>query len=204
MAFPCLTVVLILMLIFTLRRHQVDNEEKQQKEQYWKRENEANMTRRKDISALPYLQIPLDTLPFGANDSPEALEAETTIQEVSQEKILNLTGISNTDLKLTYGAPNLNILTICDMNFTRLARALNDWGQCLAKNQQIEEAIQVLAYAVSCKTDISATYLTLAKLYIEQGESSQIESLIEAAGDLNSLSKEAIIRHLSEFVHTCQ
>ena len=38
---------------------------------FWNRENEANHTRRKDISGLPYITIPLADFPMGIYDNPE-------------------------------------------------------------------------------------------------------------------------------------
>ena len=52
------------------------------------------------------------------------------------------------------------------------------------------------------QSDVSKTYLLLAQLYTKRNQQYRIPDLIGRAQNLNSLSREIIIRHLTEFVHT--
>ena len=82
---------------------------------FWEKELAANRTKRKPLDDLNYIQIPLDTFPMSVlSDNPVILECHEILTELSTEKIVNLTGISNTDLKLQYGAPNIKILSAYD------------------------------------------------------------------------------------------
>ena len=85
-------------------------------EEFWARENEANRTRRQDISGLPYITILFENFPMGIYDNSEIKACEETLTGLSEKKILNLGGQSNTDLKLKYGPANLETLTECDDN----------------------------------------------------------------------------------------
>ena len=76
-------------------------------EDFFKRESEANQSRKRDISNLNYIKIP-DNLPFIKTDISEISNAEQNIMNLKDEKILNLTGKTNTDLKLEYGVANLS------------------------------------------------------------------------------------------------
>ena len=57
--------------MFAYLRHKSTAAEEAAAESFWNRENEANHTRRKDISGLPYITIPLADFPMGIYDNPE-------------------------------------------------------------------------------------------------------------------------------------
>ena len=56
-------VLFLVILTYFLRKNSRMEKEKQEK--FWEREREANGIRKKDLSSLPYLNIPLDSLPLG-------------------------------------------------------------------------------------------------------------------------------------------
>lgn len=173
--------------------------EKNMKEAFWKREEEANHTRRKSLDNLPYITIPLDELPLSCPAGDPALaECLDIIRSLSTQKIVNFTGYTNTDLKLTYGTANITCLTEYDQNYTLLVSTLQKWAEALYRNGAKKECRQVLEYAVSIGTDVSHTYFLLADLYDEEGESDLKHSLIEKASALPSLSSKVIVRTLQE------
>ncbi len=126
----------------------------------------------------------------------ELAEAERSVCALSGKRILNLTGISNTELRLTYGTASLEPLTVCDQNFTVLIRTLQKWGALLVSSGNPEDAVTVLSYAVSIGSDIAGTYTLLARLYRDRGELSKIEALKSSAELLTTLMKPSILRDL--------
>lgn len=133
--------------------------------------------------------------------APLAHELSATERELcnlSDSKILNLTGISNTELRLTYGTANLDLLTAYDQNFTTLIRTLQKWGTQLVSAGNPSDAITVLSYAVSIGSDIAGTYALLARLYKEQGQLQKIEELKVSAEALTTLMKPSILRDLEQ------
>ena len=173
--------------------------EHQKSEDYFTYEQNANFVRKKDISNLDYIHVPLETLPFEETNNEDLLELQDKVKEIAQTEILNLTGINNTELKYMYGAPNLNKLTICDNNFIKLSRALYNWGIWLYKHDKTDSAVQVFEYAVSCKVDISNIYTTLAAIYSDRQQFDKIENLKVAAADLNTLMKDSLLKSLEDF-----
>ncbi len=165
-------------------------------EAFWKRETDANFARRKDISDLPYITIPLDTFPIGICQNSDLLAYEATLRELATKQILNLSGESNTDLKLKYGAANLPTLSECDDNFAALCCTIAAYGECLLDLGYEKEAQTVLEYGISCGTDISKNYLLLGQLYQKQGDSDALTRLKEQASALRSVMKNAIVGHL--------
>lgn len=168
-------------------------------EYFLDREAAANNTRRKPMDDLEFITVPLDFLPFHILPEAEDIkECQRLVKALSTQKIVNLTGLSNTDLKLRYGVPNLNFLSDCDQNYTVLARTLQKWAALIYDAGYTDEAKTILEFAVSTKTDISATYALLCKIYDKTGQTAKIESLLQIAEGLNSASKPTIVRILQE------
>ena len=169
-------------------------------QEFWAREAKANETRRKDITFLNYIKIPVDTLPMEPSDNEEIRECQDTISILSQSRVLNLQGISNTDLKLEYGVANLPLLTEYDENYTVLLTTLVRWGEKLMEDGQTESAVTVLEYGISLNTDISKNYFLLADFYRTQRRPEEIERLIETASKISTVMKGPIIKKLNEFL----
>ena len=146
-----------------------------------------------------YITIPLDLLPFKDTNDTKLAEYQETIRNLSEYKILNLTGYSNTDLKLQYGAANLEVLSLADQRFTTLARTLASWGNYLYEQGDIPGATAVLEFGIECRSDVSSNFLTLAKIY-KDSSPEKIENLKSVAENLNSLTKNSILSGLAEFL----
>lgn len=168
---------------------------------FFERERRANNTLKKPLDDLPFITVPFDSIPSpdpAVNEKCAALLLQ--IEGLRDKKIVNLTGISNTDLKLTYGAPNLPILSEYDQNYTTLCKALYDLG-CEYKNAGLpDEAIQTFNAGVSVGTDISGNYITLAEMYAEKGLYVEIQRLINCAGNMRSLTKNSTITKLQNIL----
>ena len=200
-------IIFIIVLNYAIRKgtksHRTRNQE------FLDRESEANQVRRKDISNLNYISIP-DNLPLinSGNDTFDRLVANNPaikrnyerIQGLRDKKILNLTGISNTDLKLSYGVANLTALTEYDDNFTCLATSISALGHALIDNNDIDDAIAFLEYGISIGSDVSSNYVDLAIIYASRDDTGSIERLREEALLLNSLSRDVILRQLDEIL----
>lgn len=171
-----------------------------EKESFWRKESQANSVRRIDISGLDYIKIPLENLPFiETTDDNELSHLQNLIITLSQKSILNLTGLSNTDLKLKYGTANITFLSECDSNFTLLAQTIVKWGSYLYENGMTNEAIIVLEYGIACKTDISKNYILLANIYKEINTPEKIQHLYQVAESLSSLTKDTILKALIDY-----
>ena len=192
--FFIITILLVLWVHYQKRR--TDRIASQNSEAFWERERQANLTRKKDISNLDYIHVPVNTLPFPETDSEEIGDIQKHILNLASGKIVNFTGKSNTDLKLEYGAPNINLLMEYDKNYLELVRSLYRYGKLLYDKQLTDEALSILKYALSIKTDISANYTLLATIYKEKNDAEGINSVISAAEELTSMTKKALLANL--------
>lgn len=166
---------------------------------FWEKENAANSVRKKPLDSLAYIIIPAELLPLQNNTTnEELLEYQNIINDLSKKNIVNLTGITNTDLKFKYGAPNITLLMEYDQNFTLLARALSNWAICLYKLGFIVESKTVLEFGIFCRTDIKKHYVLLAEIYKEESCPYKIDHLIEVAKTLNSIMKKSIVSELEK------
>ncbi len=191
------TVIFAIWLIYEIRKS--DRKQQKSMDDFWARELKANSTRRKPIDHLDYITIPYDELPLDfPTDDDRVLEYREILQSLQDKKILNLTGYSNTDLKLEYGAPNITILTACDQYYTTLVRTLAFLAEKYLELSYRSEAKALLEYAISIRTDVRKNYELLAALYLEDGESDKINALTATAETLKSLSKDPILRSLAQ------
>lgn len=191
--FPFFTTFAVLFIIvFTIGSRKNTAEQQKVQEAYWQREREANNVRKQDLSKLNYINIPLQDFPMDLH-----ADCEITLRELSEKKIVNLTGYSNTDLKLEYGVANLETLSEYDSNFATLVTALADYSRLLLEADRTDDAKKVLEYAVSVQADSIYIYTTLARIYHNAGEDDKIADLITSAEDLKSLSKISILEKLN-------
>lgn len=166
---------------------------------FWAREKEANNTRRKSLDDLDYIHIPIEQFPMSLlEDVPKVDDYKHIVMTLKDQPVVNFTGISNTELKLRYGAPNIDLLIQYDQNYTLLARTLQQWAQALYDAGHIDEACHMLEFAVSTGTDISGTYRLLCRIYQEQHTPEKIGSLYPIAEVLNSAMQKPILRILQE------
>ena len=167
---------------------------------YWERENAANNTRRKSLDNLRYIVIPFDSLPMETlKEDEKIMEFHKTLYYLSESPIVNFTGFSNTDLKLEYGAPNIDLLARYDQSYTTRARTLQQWAEKLYQAGYVQEAKQILEFSISTDTDVSGSYRLLASIYSKEGETGKIKELEDRARHLKSASRNIIVRILQQF-----
>lgn len=199
MNLPVLTSVLIFVAIITFFNIRSTKLRKKKSDEYWERERKSNFVRKKSLEDLEYISIPFNSFPMTTACDDEIIEAcIKDLRSLENEKIVNFTGISNTDLKLTYGTANITVLTQYDQNYTLFVRTLQEWGKRLHELGYDAEARTVLEYAINTRTDISATYYLLAELYAMNDEPEKIKHLIFVADTLQTVMRNPIVRTLKE------
>lgn len=192
----------IMVLIWVLHHNIKKNHcsDKEALSSFLEKEDKANASRKKDISNLDYIQVPLDSFPFDItlNDEKKQikiLEYKKQIYKLSESKMLNLIGISNTELKEKYGVANLELLTTYDMNYANYLRNLQLFAECIYEEYP-EKAVSILEYCISIGTDISGTYDLLGHYYVEHNAKEKLENLYNLIPVKDSISGKVIINKL--------
>lgn len=188
---------LVLVLIFIIWLRYELKKSTSNDDAFWETEAKANTIRKKSLNSLYYITIPTDSLPFFYDFDKKLDEIQSRIMELASKKIVNLSGITNTQLKLEYGAANLEVLSEYDENFTELTRTLYEWAVCLRDLNKNDAAIKVLEYGITCNIDTYNHYMLLGKLYVANGQHNKLPELINSADSLNCLMRDSIIRDLT-------
>ena len=199
MKFPILASFLVFIIIVAIINRRTTKLQRKRNEDFWKKEREANFVRKKSLDDLEYISIPFSSFPMNvATDDDIIASCHRDLRSLEGEKIVNFTGYTNTDLKLAYGTANITVLTQYDQNYTLFVRALQAFGKRLYELGYHDEALTVLEYAVSTRTDISGTYYLAASIYHEKGQTDKIKHLLFVADTLQSAMRGPIVRTLKE------
>lgn len=146
--FPILAIFIIFCLILAFYIQKTDTTQQKVQDEFWEKERLSNTVRKKDITKLDYISIPLDKIPVKLESS-----TEKTIFALAEKPMLNFVGISNTDLKLEYGTANLEILTEYENNFLEFVALLPDYATELIEAGETESARMLLEFAVNVNAD---------------------------------------------------
>lgn len=196
-----------LFVIFTIwqayERKKSDKVSRKSSDDFWQRESDANTVRKKPLDNEDYIIIPdeifveslvPDYKKINDDDAVKELDSiNNTLASLKDKRILNLTGLTATDIKEMYGVANLNIVSEYDDNYTLLVKNIARYGELLLSLNYQTEATKVLEFGIDSLTDITTNYKLLVGLYIENGQADKIEHLTEVANSLNSLNKNVIL-----------
>lgn len=141
-------ITFLFFIIIKIARNRSVKKVQKEDESFWERERKANETRKVNIDNLPYIVLHEGQLPLHKElPDSRAQNYINDIESLYEKEILNCTGMSNTDLKLKYGAANITRLSECDQNFTVLVRSLARLAERyldFSKEQEESEDLSVL------------------------------------------------------------
>lgn len=197
---------ILLAIAIAIANKKSDSDVEKQKEDFFEREHKANFVRKKSLDNLKYISIPEEFLSYdykkafkNCKNEENALKAVDTLISLKEEKIVNFTGKTNTDLKLEYGTANINILSEFDQNYTLLVTSLQTICESMIEADE-DFTIKMLEYAINIGTDISLSYKMLIDIYVSKNDenllASKKEVLTEKAKALNSVMSPSIIRYI--------
>ncbi len=189
-----------LILIFLIRYHSNKQErlQKQTANEFRLHELEALTARKQDISGLPYLIADSEKLPVLDNPNDEIAGRLARLRSMNGKQLLNLSNISNTDLRLSYGAANFPFLSACDADYMTYTQELYRLGQNLHEAGQDAAALQTLEYALELHTDTGNTYRLLGELYIARQDTAALAELtVLADQNLDTTVKPSVLQFLA-------
>lgn len=196
MLFPCLTIFMVFIITLAVRYQQINRKQKEVQDAFWEREAQANTVPAVDLDSLSYITVPLERFPLGAFSDADMIAMEDRLKELSEQRLLNLTGKTNTELKELYGVPNLATVQSYGDNFDELTVLLKDYGSALIDRECISDAVAVLEFAASQGTDISQNYILLGQCYATLGQYEKISYLMEQVSSMSLILGPSILRHL--------
>jgi hypothetical protein len=191
------TIVIIFIIWLNYEIRKTSKRSTKDTDKFWDREKESNSRRRADISDLKYIIISTDQLPMSDNTDDTINSYRDTIIKLSGKKAINLSDITNTDLKLTYGVANINLLSEYDYTYTILVSILQKWAERLYEQGNRKDCISVLEYAITCYTDVTKSYKLLAELYVLENTADRIDELINLLPKTKIVDKDKLIEELT-------
>ncbi len=201
MLFPFLTVFIIFLVLLAIRYNQTKKKQAEIQDSFWEAEARANAAPPANLDDLQYITIPLEKFPLGFSKEEKILAIEDKLTVLSQKRLLNLTGMTNTELKTIYGVSNFNAVSEMGEDFDSLTVLLKEYAETLIEAQLIGEAIQVLEYGVGIGTDISRHYIMLGECYQVLHKTEKLEYLIEQVSSSSLLLAPSICRQLTQLLH---
>lgn len=198
MLFPCLTLFLIFVVWLAIRYRSSRQKIQTYQEDFWEHEAMANATPPINLDDLKYITIPLEKFPLGLHPEEEFLQIEQQLRDLSHERILNLTGKTNTELKTLYGVSNLSAVIEMGDHYDTLTLLLKEYASALLKKEYVTEAVVLLEFGVSIGTDVSQNYILLGQCYHRLGKFSKIDILMEQVRARNLMLGPSILRQLSD------
>ena len=198
MGFPILPFFLIFLIWLAIRIKTLDAKQEQQEKEFWAKEKAAQITPAKDISNLRYITIPIEKFPLNFSNDEKVIEIEKELKELSTHRLLNLSGVSNTDLKLTYGVPNFETMSQIGEDFDRVCVLLNAYAKALLEAGRDDDVVNVLEFAVGAGTDISESYIMLADQYKKRSQTEKLSFLRERISNSTLLLKNSILNNIND------
>ncbi len=197
MGFPLLPFILLFLVLLSIRLHKLNAKREQEESEFWEKERQANITPAKDISNLRYITIPIEKFPLNFSDDKEVIQIENELKELSTHKLLNLTRVTNTDLKLTYGVPNFETMSKIGDDYDRVTVLLNKYAEALMEAGRTDDVITVLEFAVGTGTDISESYTMLANCYKQKALDTKLDILKNQVEQSSLYFKDSILEKIS-------
>ncbi|MBP5276424.1 MAG: hypothetical protein J6Z07_06510 [Lachnospiraceae bacterium] len=209
MIFPVFASVIVFCIWLAYEIRKSNKRGEKAEKAFWDKEAEADNTRKMPLDDLHYIVIPDEIFKPFLKENGEFIETDestekvlfdavTAFKHLKNSKIVNFSNITNTDLKLTYGAANLPELTLYDQNFVLLMRTLQSMGEYFHAAGDKETSKLMLEFAVSSGSDSIGTFKLLSSIYIDEQDFSKINYLISSASLLTGLTKGPILKHLHE------
>lgn len=187
----------------------VNNKGKKEKkffDQYLEEEFNANFSRAVEIPKELFFVPKIELLPIKEyeNDSKyeQIIKLQNAVIKKSTEKMIILDPpLSNKEIKLKYGANNLETIINCEENYNSFINSINNLSEELINLKNYPDAEQFLLYCVEIKSLYFKTYELLIKIYIETNQNEKIKNLKEEVQNMAYLDsdlflKEKIIKNL--------
>lgn len=189
----------------TLKLRKSRNLNEKASSDFWEEETLANSVRKKQLEESDFVTFPFDKLPseesFSPNPVPECL---FLLKEISDKKMVNLNGISNTEVKKRFGVSNMTVLTEYDANYESFVKHIYLLCQHLYDIGRKEEALMLSEETILTGTDSLSHYKLIIQIYREQGNLAGISWLKEKAEHIHSLTRGAILRALAQDTDTSE
>ena len=197
-----------LIAIFIFRHHMRKNDHAQEKvsDAFWHKEESSLVVRKKALAPEDYVIIHLkaedlkDQAYYDQLGVPELFRQDTHLRDLLDQPMVNFQHTTNTDLRLTYGTAMITTIEAYEESYIAYITTLYRMGDKLMSVKDEPFACQLLEEGIAVGTDNRKHYLLLAQFYKEKGYKKEIQLLIDKANNLESLTKNLLIKELNQLL----
>ncbi len=180
-----------------------DRIDKRAKEEFLKREREANFSRAREIEDNRFIKVDINSFPIMQNAQTEEEKYAYKLQQaVIQRASLKMAHFdeSNLELKKMYGASNLEFIIQYEENYTEFLRKLSSWANALVDANKKEDAIKVLEQGIKLGLDYTKSVILLANLYKEKNDITSLNNLYNLVVKSQSITMNKVIKHIKNLL----
>ncbi len=138
----------------------------------------------KPISEIHFISFPEDLLTEITIENPKIIDNLTTLRRLSKTQVINLDGMTNDEIRDTYGEQNFETLSMADQRYMTLCRVLKTLADECFRNGLSFEAEKFLLFAVDTNTDFLPIWQSLGEYYLNTGRSDSLKALYDKAFSL--------------------
>lgn len=194
-----------LIAIFIFRHHMRKNDHAQEKvsSAFWNKEQSSLVVRKKALDPEDYVQINLtvedlkNQAYYDELGHPELNRQDSYLRELMKGPMVNFQHTTNTDLRLTYGTAMITTIEAYENTYNAYITTLYRLGEQLMTIGDDTFACQLLEEGIAVGSDNRKHYLLLANYYKKNGHTKELQSLIDKATELDSLTKKLLIKELT-------
>ncbi len=195
--FPSLFVCFLIFVIWlNYEKRKATKDAERQSQEFWQREDEANHARNKDISQLPFFKPDPDQIPLPTTEDENVCFYQKKVLTCLEAPMMNLSGYTNTDLKLSYGVGNFKTLSDYDENYNAFLMNLSNLGKAYQTAGLLTEAENTYLCCLDCGSDKSTDHLALADIYQEMNAPDKLSALISRVEESDLPRKDSLLSQL--------
>nr|MBP3597832.1 hypothetical protein [Eubacterium sp.] len=195
--FPSLFVCFLIFCAWLhYEKRKATREDMRASKEFWQRESEANASRNKDISHLPFFELDEAQIPLSQTDDENICYYQEKVRGCLALPMMNLSGYTNTDLKLSFGIGNFKTLSSYDENYNSFLINLSNLGKAYHMAGLLSEAEKTYLLCLDSGSDKAIDYLALADIYHESNDDKKLTALIDRVETSDLPRKESLLSRI--------
>jgi hypothetical protein len=187
-----LSVMLIVMLVIKFSRH--SKQQADVKRKFLDDEAAANAVRKKEIDPALFYTADLSALPEIPEGDPFQIE-----RCAKRMMIYFKEPITNLELKMQYGAAQMDFIAQYEENFNEYLKALTKWAASIAEENK-SDALVILELVISLGGEFRDAYKLAADIYASKRDSIGMEGLRSFA-EKNHFHDPSIRTQILEYIN---
>lgn len=177
-----LLLVILFTVWFTYERKKSSSQSAAASDGFWSREHEASFARKQSTDDICFLVLDEELIPDPESDD-ELAGITDRLHSLASSEIADLSGLTNTDLKLRWGIANFERLSEADDRFITLTGLIADCCDRLSALGRSGDAAPLLRFAYDNNMRISRIVIAYASLAAEVGDLDLLKEITYTALD---------------------